>query len=78
VTLLGYSAGASVARVESVLGRGSAALITVNAVSAGAARQVADSIRRLGAKVVLVDGEFITSDAASRRPSGPSLRGTSA
>lgn len=38
---------------------GVASMITVNAVSAGAAKQVAESIRRLGANVVLVDGEFI-------------------
>ncbi len=40
-----------------VIGVGS--VITVNAVSAGAAKQVSESIRRLGANVVLVDGEFI-------------------
>src|SRR5262245_40928021 len=39
---------------------GVASLIAVRAVSAGAQRDVADSIRRLGANVVLVDGEFIT------------------
>ncbi len=38
---------------------GVASVITVNAVSAGAAKQVSESIRRLGANVVLVDGEFI-------------------
>jgi putative ABC transport system permease protein len=38
---------------------GVASMITVNAVSAGAAKQVTESIRRLGANVVLVDGEFI-------------------
>jgi putative ABC transport system permease protein len=41
-----------------VIGVGS--LVTVTAVSAGARRQVAESIRRLGSNVVLVDGEFIT------------------
>ncbi len=39
---------------------GVASLIAVSAVSAGAQRQVAESIRRLGANVVLVDGEFIS------------------
>jgi putative ABC transport system permease protein len=39
---------------------GVASLVTVTAVSAGAQREVADGIRRLGANVVLVDGEFIT------------------
>ena len=39
---------------------GVASLVTVTAVSAGAQKEVADSIRRLGANVVLVDGEFIT------------------
>ena len=39
---------------------GVASLIAVKAVSAGAQQEVADSIRRLGANVVLVDGEFIT------------------
>jgi putative ABC transport system permease protein len=39
---------------------GVASLIAVRAVSAGAQQEVADSIRRLGANVVLVDGEFIT------------------
>ena len=43
---------------------GVAALVAVSAVSAGAQRQVGDSIRRLGANVVLVDGEFITVGAA--------------
>jgi ABC-type antimicrobial peptide transport system permease subunit len=38
---------------------GVASMIIVNAVSAGAAKQVTDSIRRLGANVVLVDREFI-------------------
>src|SRR5207237_963153 len=41
-----------------VIGVGS--LIAVTAVSAGAQKQVAESIRRLGSNVVLVDGEFIT------------------
>jgi putative ABC transport system permease protein len=41
-----------------VIGVGS--LVAVTAVSAGAQRQVAESIRRLGSNVVLVDGEFIT------------------
>lgn len=39
---------------------GVASLIAVSAVSAGAQRQVSDSIRRLGANVILVDGEFIS------------------
>ncbi len=39
---------------------GVASLVAVSAVSAGAQKQVGDSIRRLGANVVLVDGEFIT------------------
>jgi len=39
---------------------GVASLVAVTAVSAGAQKQVGDSIRRLGANVVLVDGEFIT------------------
>ncbi|MGI8478835.1 MAG: ABC transporter permease [Gaiellaceae bacterium] len=39
---------------------GVASLVAVRAVSAGAQQEVADSIRRLGANVVLVDGEFIT------------------
>ena len=39
---------------------GVASLVAVTAVSAGAQKDVADSIRRLGANVVLVDGEFIT------------------
>ena len=39
---------------------GVASLVAVTAVSAGAQKEVADSIRRLGANVVLVDGEFIT------------------
>jgi putative ABC transport system permease protein len=39
---------------------GVASLIAVTAVSAGAQKQVADSIRRLGGNVVKVDGEFIS------------------
>jgi putative ABC transport system permease protein len=39
---------------------GVASLVAVTAISAGAQNEVADSIRRLGANVVLVDGEFIT------------------
>jgi putative ABC transport system permease protein len=39
---------------------GVASLVAVTAVSAGAQKEVADSIRRLGANVILVDGEFIT------------------
>jgi len=39
---------------------GVASLVTVTAVSAGAQREVADSIRRLGGNVIKVDGEFIT------------------
>jgi putative ABC transport system permease protein len=42
---------------------GVASLVAVSAVSAGAQKQVGDSIRRLGANVVLVDGEFITVGA---------------
>ena len=42
---------------------GVASLVAVGAVSAGAQKQVGDSIRRLGANVVLVDGEFITAGA---------------
>jgi putative ABC transport system permease protein len=42
---------------------GVASLIAVAAVSAGAQKEVADSIRRLGANVVLVDGEFINIGA---------------
>jgi putative ABC transport system permease protein len=38
---------------------GVAALIAVTAVSAGAQKEVADSIRRLGGNVIKVDGEFI-------------------
>ena len=39
---------------------GVAALIAVTAVSAGARKEVADSIRRLGGNVVKVDGEFVS------------------
>jgi len=39
---------------------GVASLIAVSAVSAGAQNQVAESIRRLGANVILIDGEFIS------------------
>jgi putative ABC transport system permease protein len=39
---------------------GVASLVAVTAVSAGAQQAVADSIRRLGSNVLLVDGEFIT------------------
>jgi putative ABC transport system permease protein len=39
---------------------GVASLIAVTAVSAGAQRDIADSIRRLGANVVVVDGEFVS------------------
>ena len=49
---------------------GVASLVAVAAVSAGAQKEVADSIRRLGANVVLVDGEFInigTGQSASER-----------
>ena len=39
---------------------GVASLVAVTAVSAGAQKEVADSIRRLGGNVIGVDGEFIT------------------
>lgn len=39
---------------------GVASLVAVSAVSAGAQKEVADSIRRLGGNVIKVDGEFIT------------------
>jgi putative ABC transport system permease protein len=39
---------------------GVASLVAVTAVSAGAQKEVADSIRRLGGNIVNVDGEFIT------------------
>jgi putative ABC transport system permease protein len=42
---------------------GVASLVAVAAVSAGAQKQVGDGIRRLGANVLLVDGEFITVGA---------------
>jgi putative ABC transport system permease protein len=53
---------------------GVASLIAVRAVSAGAQKEVADSIRRLGANVILVDGEFInigTGQSASERTITP-------
>ena len=53
---------------------GVASLVAVAAVSAGAQKEVADSIRRLGANVVLVDGEFIsigTGQSASERTITP-------
>jgi putative ABC transport system permease protein len=49
---------------------GVASLIAVQAVSRGAQKEVQDSIRRLGANVVLVDGEFInigTGQSATER-----------
>jgi putative ABC transport system permease protein len=49
---------------------GVASLVAVTAVSAGAQKEVADSIRRLGGNVIKVDGEFITigtSQSASDR-----------
>jgi putative ABC transport system permease protein len=49
---------------------GVASLIAVAAVSAGAKKEVADSIRRLGANVILVEGEFIqigSGQSASER-----------
>lgn len=42
---------------------GVASLVAVTAVSAGAQADVTDSIRRLGANVVVVDGEFISIGA---------------
>ena len=39
---------------------GVASLVAVTAVSSGAQKEVADSIRRLGGNVIKVDGEFIT------------------
>jgi putative ABC transport system permease protein len=39
---------------------GVASLVAVTAVSAGAKKEVADSIRRLGGNVIKVDGEFIS------------------
>ncbi len=53
---------------------GVASLVAVTAVSAGAQKEVADSIRRLGANVILVDGEFITigtGQSASERTLTP-------
>ena len=53
---------------------GVASLIAVQAVSAGAKKEVADSIRRLGGNVVKVDGEFIsigTRQSASDRTITP-------
>jgi len=53
---------------------GVASLVAVTAVSAGAQQEVADSIRRLGANVVLVDGEFInigTGQSATERTITP-------
>jgi putative ABC transport system permease protein len=53
---------------------GVASLVAVAAVSAGAQKEVQDSIRRLGANVVLVDGEFIsigTGQSASERTITP-------
>jgi putative ABC transport system permease protein len=53
---------------------GVASLVAVTAVSAGAEREVTDSIRRLGANVVLVDGEFIsigTGQSATERTITP-------
>ena len=53
---------------------GVASLVAVTAVSAGAQREVSDSIRRLGANVVLVDGEFIsigTGQSATERTITP-------
>ena len=39
---------------------GVGSLVAVSAVSAGAQKEVADSIRRLGGNVIKVDGEFVT------------------
>ena len=53
---------------------GVASLVAVSAVSAGAQKEVSDSIRRLGANVVLVDGEFIsvgTGQSATERTITP-------
>jgi putative ABC transport system permease protein len=55
-----------------VIGVGS--LVAVTAVSAGAQKEVSDSIRRLGGNVIKVDGEFITigtSQSASDRTITP-------
>jgi putative ABC transport system permease protein len=43
---------------------GVASLVTVSAVSAGAEKEVRDSINRLGGNVIKVDGEFITIGTA--------------
>jgi putative ABC transport system permease protein len=53
---------------------GVASLVAVAAVSAGARKEVSDSIRRLGANVILVDGEFIaigTGQSATERTITP-------
>jgi putative ABC transport system permease protein len=53
---------------------GVASLVAVAAVSAGAQKEVQDSIRRLGANVVLVDGELIsigTGQSATERTITP-------
>ena len=53
---------------------GVASLVAVTAVSAGAQKEVSDSIRRLGGNVIKVDGEFITigtSQSASDRTITP-------
>ncbi|HEX2432742.1 MAG TPA: ABC transporter permease [Gaiellaceae bacterium] len=53
---------------------GVASLVAVSAVSAGAQKEVQNSIRRLGANVVLVDGEFIsigTGQSATERTITP-------
>jgi putative ABC transport system permease protein len=53
---------------------GVASLVAVAAVSAGAQKEVQDSIRRLGANVVLVDGELIsigTGQSATERTIAP-------
>lgn len=53
---------------------GVASLVTVSAVSAGAQKEVADSIRRLGGNVIKVDGELIsigTRQSASDRTITP-------
>jgi len=42
---------------------GAASLVIVSAVSAGAQREVAESIRRLGGNVVKIDGEFVSHGA---------------
>jgi putative ABC transport system permease protein len=53
---------------------GVASLVAVSAVSAGAQKEVQDSIRRLGANVILVDGELIsigTGQSATERTITP-------